>query len=131
MARVVNRWLMLALLNPWSGLGDDYPAERFQGAERDEGRLRALIRSDLGIEFATWRPELRTKAKDSLAYGLLFERDRLGDAFESVLPPIPATDPPSLVWQLIWDELFGGDVGPAEPEDFQVVDSPSEANHLT
>lgn len=112
---IVNPHLVAKLLDPWASLADDERAvRRYEFEASSEAAVRGLIRRELAGYTDDWRPAKREKAIWSLRYYLLHEPEHLEGLFESILPPIPATEPGELFWHWYWEEAFP-DLELAEP----------------
>ncbi len=122
----VNTRFVGALIRPWWGLrDDDEVAEQYDAYDpNDEAEMRALIGRDLVPAFRRWDADSQEEAKLALRFLLSFRRERLGDIFYGVLPPLPPPDDPAVFFEWLWQELFGDEDPrlPGDDRDYEIRD---------
>jgi hypothetical protein len=99
--------------DPAFDIGDDDP-------QRNE-KVRAIFDEKLLPSVHGWFPEFGNETKLALAYLLTFASDKAERVWDSVLPLGSTTDPPILLWEWFWDELFPGEDYHLREGDYEVV----------
>ncbi len=121
------------MLGPLVGLADDDDAvERYRYVDpNEEAELRKIIRRELVPYYRRWDEKSQEAAKLALRYVLSFHPDRLGDVFDSVLPPFDAPDDAALFFEWLWDELFPSeDYRLDDPSAYRVREDVNATNRI-
>lgn len=128
--RIVNPYLVAAILEPCLFLESDEAASIAAVDPEDEVAVRDLVRRLLVPYFLEFDEKSKALIRDSLGYMLLQGSNKWEALFAMNQCPLALPDPPRKFFEWLWDELFHANICLAGPIDEYVVKEDVHAPNL-